>query len=254
MPNRNQNNVSNLNQGVDYMSQNQQPVNPGMHPQQPMMQQPVNPGVQQPVNPGTQQPVNPGAQQPIVNTTALKAQAGNLANNAKAGVNNLIGKVKGDKKNMVIAIVAVVVVALVLVMGGANFLSPSASIVNKYMSGMKSGNAKKIAKLYHKDIIENRYDGDIDDLIDELEEEFEEQEDEDYKILSYKVRECEKFSEDELEDLAETFETLFDIDEDDIKAARKYFVRVTVDNDGEKNIGYQSVTVVKIGNKWSLYY
>ena len=42
--------------------------------------------------------------------------------------------------------------------------------------------------------------------------------------------------------------------EDDIKAARKYFVRVTVDNDGEKNIGYQSVTVVKIGNKWSLYY
>ena len=150
MPNRNQNNVSNLNQGVDYMSQNQQPVNPGMQPQQPMMQQPVNPGVQQPVNPGAQQPVNPGAQQPIVNTTALKAQAGNLANNAKAGVNNLIGKVKGDKKNMVIAIVAVVVVALVLVMGGANFLSPSASIVNKYMSGMKSGNAKKIAKLYHK--------------------------------------------------------------------------------------------------------
>ena len=42
--------------------------------------------------------------------------------------------------------------------------------------------------------------------------------------------------------------------EDEVKAARKYYVRYNTDEDGEKNLNYRSVVVVKIGNKWSLYY
>ena len=203
-------------------------------------------------------PVAPGqpapAAAPIVNTDALKAQAGNLANNAKAGVNNYVEKMKNDKGVMVVTIVVAVLVVLVLVFGLSKLLNPSYNVVNKYMSGMKNANAEKVAKLYHEDLIEAKYDGEIDDLIDSIEEQFEEFEDEDYKITGYKIRECEKYSEDELEELAEDLQEYYDIDEDEVKAARKYYVRYNTDEDGEKNLNYRSVVVVKIGNKWSLYY
>jgi hypothetical protein len=243
MPNRKHDNVTQLNQGVNYMDQGQQPVAPV---QQPVAEQPVAP-----VQPAA--PVAP-AQQPIVNTEALKAQAGNLANNAKNGVNAFVEKAKTDKGVMIGAIVGVVLVVLLVVMVGSKLLNPSYNVVNKYMSGMKKQNAEKISKLYHEDIIEASYDGEIDDLIDELEEEFEEMEDEDTKITGYKIRECKKYSEDELEDLADYMEDYMDIDAKDVKAARKYFVRVNYDVDGEKDLSYQSVVVIKIGNKWSLYY
>ena len=219
------NNMGNLNQGVNYMNQGQQPVAPvqPVAPQQPMMGQPMP--VQQPV-----------------------------AGNGAAAINGVIDKLKTNKPLMIgvsagIAVVAVLVIVLV-----ASLLNPSKTVVSKYMSGMKSFNAEKIAKLYSEEMIEAQYDGDIDDLVDSLEEQFEEYEDEDYKITGYKIRECETYSEDELEDLAETLEEYYDIDEKDVKAAKKYFVRVNVDEDGEKNIRYNSVTVIKIKNKWSLYY
>lgn len=238
MPNRKQEEMTQLNQGVNYMNQGQQPMmqqQPAM-PQQPMMQQGA--------------PV----QQPIVNTDALKAQAGNLANTAKTGVKTFVEKVKTDKGVMVGAIVGVVLVLILVVMVGSKLLNPSYSVVNKYMSGMKKQNAEKIAKLYHEDIIEAKYDGEKDDLIDDLEEDFEDMDDEDTKITGYKIRECKKYSEDELEDLADYMEEYMDIDAKDIKAARKYFVRVNYDVDGEKDLSYTSVVVIKIGNKWSLYY
>ena len=220
-----ENNMGNLNQGVNYMNQGQQPVAPvqPVAPQQPMMGQPMP--VQQPV-----------------------------AGNGVAAINGVVDKLKTNKPLMIgvsagIAVVAVLVIVLV-----ASLLNPSKTVVSKYMSGMKSFNAEKIAKLYSEEILEAQYDGDIDDLVDSLEEQFEEYEDEDYKITGYKIRECENYSEDELEDLAESLDEYYDIDEKDVKAAKKYFVRVNVDEDGEKNIRYNSVTVIKIKNKWSLYY
>ena len=102
-------------------------------------------------------------------------------------------------------------------------------------------------------MIEAMYDGDADELIDSIEELFEEQEDKDYKITGFKIRECETYSEDELEDLADDLEDYYDIDGDDLKDAKKYWVKITVDKDGEKNIEYNDVTVIKIKNKWSLY-
>jgi hypothetical protein len=118
---------------------------------------------------------------------------------------------------------------------------------------MKKFDAEKIARLYPEELIEKRYD-DLDELVDSLEETFEEFEDDDYSVTSYKIREYEKLSEDELEELAETLESSYDIDEDDLKEARKYFVFVKTDEDGEKNLGYRTVTVIKVKNKWYLYY
>ncbi len=243
MPNRKQNNVADLNQGVNYMEQGQQPVAPAA---------PVAPEAQPaPVPPV--QPVVP-AQQPIVNTDALKAQAGNLANTAKNGVNTYVEKLKTNKGVLAGTIAGVVLILVLIIFAGSKLLNPSYNVVNKYMNIQKTGKVEKIVKLYHEDIIEARYDGEEDDLIDALKEELEEMEDEDTVIKSYKIRECENYSEDELEDLAEYMEEYLDIDEKDVKAAKKYFVMMKVDVDGEMNIQYTSVVVVKIGNKWSLYY
>ena len=219
------NNMGNLNQGVNYMNQGQQPVAPvqPVAPQQPMMGQP--------------RPV----QQPV-------------AGNGAAAINGVVDKLKTNKPLMIGVSAGVAVVAVLVIVLLASLLNPSKNVVSKYMSGMKSFNAEKIAKLYSEEMLEAQYDGDIDDLVDSLEEQFEEYEDEDYKITGYKIRECENYSEDELEDLAETLDEYYDIDEKDVKAAKKYFVRVNVDEDGEKNIRYNSVTVIKIKNKWSLYY
>lgn len=193
-----------------------------------------------------QQPV----QQPTVN-------ANTLVNNAKDGVNNFVGKLKsGDKQSLIIAIAAGVVALLFLIIVAflaINLLDPAKGVVNKYMTGMKKFDAEKIARLYPEELIEKRYD-DLDELVDSLEETFEEFEDDDYSVTSYKIREYEKLSEDELEDLAETLESSYDIDEDDLKEARKYFVFVKTDEDGEKNLAYRTVTVIKVKNKWYLYY
>ena len=193
-----------------------------------------------------QQPV----QQPTVN-------ANTLVNNAKDGVNNFVGKLKsGDKQSLIIAIAAGVVALLFLIIVAflaINLLDPAKGVVNKYMTGMKKLDAEKIARLYPEELIEKRYD-DLDELVDSLEETFEEFEDDDYSVTSYKIREYEKLSEDELEELAETLESSYDIDEDDLKEARKYFVFVKTDEDGEKNLSYRTVTVIKVKNKWYLYY
>lgn len=269
MTKKEQSNVTKLNQGVNYMEQGQRPmVTPEVPDQSLTVSEPSissqsieNVQLVQPVQPvqpvqsveNVQQQVVP-SQQPIINKVALKAQADNMANVAKNGVNTYIEKLKTNKAVLAGSIVGAVLIVVLVLVFLSKLLNPSYNVVNKYMSGMKNMNAEKIAKLYHKDIIEARYDGDEDDLIDNLKDEFDDMDDEDTRITGYKIRECEKYSKDELEDLAEYFEEYLDIDEKDVKAAKKYFVRVNFDVDGEKNIDYETVLVVKIGNKWSLYY
>lgn len=241
MPNRKQDNVAQLNQGVNYMEPNQ-PV---------ASAQPVAQGQSAPVQPVA--PAQPAAQQPIVNTDALKAQAGNIANNAKAGVNTFVEKVKTDKGLMVGVIVGVVLVVLLVVMVGSKLLNPAYNLTNKYMKIVKKGDEEKIVKVYSEEMLEALYDGEKDELEDDFKDTMEELEEEDVVIKSYKIRECETYSEDQLEDLAESFETLYDIDEDDVKAAKRFHVKLVLDIDGEKTIEYETVTVVKVGKKWSIY-
>lgn len=232
MPNRNQ--VTDLNQGVNYMDQGQQSVAEAV-PAQPVAEAaPAQPVPVTPVQPA------PVAQQPVANVV-------------KGGLGNIVDKIKTNTSLLIGVIVGAVVLVILFVVLVSKLINPSYNVVNKYMNIMKNGKAEKIVKLYHEDIIEYRYE-DEDDLVEEIEEQLEEMEDEDTKIKSFKIRECETYSKDELEDLAEYMEEYLDIDEKDVKAAKKYFVRVDLDEDGEKNIEYTSVVVVKIGNKWSLYY
>ena len=188
MPNKEE--VTKLNQGVNYMDQNQHPV-PPVEP----VSVPVEP-VQQPVV----EPVQPN-QQPIVNTVALNAQAGNVVDSTKNGFNTIVDKMKKDKGLLIGAIAGAVVIFILLVFVASKILNPSYNVVNKYMNIMKNGKAEKIVKLYHKDIIDGRYD-DEDELIEKFEEQLEELEEDDTKIKRFKIRECENYSKDELEDLS----------------------------------------------------
>lgn len=215
-------NVQNLNEGVNYMEKEKTTVQE-----------------------------NAAQNQPMVNTEAVKAKANQVAGKAnevagkaKVWANDYAQKVKTDKKYMVITVVVAVVVFVLLF--GKLFM-PGTGVVRAYLNGMKNFDAEKIVKLYHEDMIE-----DEDDEEDELEESFEYYEDEDYEFKSFKIRECEVYSEDELEDLAERLEEYYDIDEKDVKAARTYYVRTKYTEDGDKGIGYRSVTVVKIEGKWYL--
>ena len=219
-------NVQNLNKGVNYMEKNE-----------------VS-------NVETENAS--AANQPVVNTEAVKAKANQaagkfneIAGKAKGLCGNLIQKIKTDKKYM---IGAIVVVVLVLVLLFGKMFQPGYGVVNSYMNGMKKFDAEKIVKLYHKDMYEDK-----DDEIDDLEDSFDELKDEDFKIVGFKIRECDKYSKDELEDLAERLESYYDIDEDDVQAARTYYVRYNYDEDGDKGLSYKSVTVVKIKGKWYLY-
>ena len=124
MPNKEE--VTELNQGVNYMDQNQHPV-PPVEP----VSVPVEP-VQQPVV----EPVQPN-QQPIVNTVALKAQAGNVVDSAKNGFNTIVDKMKKDKGLLIGAIAGAVVIFILLVFVASKILNPSYNVVNKYMNIMK---------------------------------------------------------------------------------------------------------------------
>lgn len=199
----------------------------------------------------TVQETAPVNNQPIVNTEAVKAKANQVTGKAnevvgkvKIFANDYVQKVKTDKKYMVVTVV-IVVILFVLLFG--KMLMPGYGVVNSYMNGMKKFNAEKIVKLYHEDMVE-----DEDDAIDELEDRFDDYEDDDYKIKGFKIRESEKYSEDELEELAEMLDKYYEIDEDDVKAARTYYVRYTYDEDGDKGLSYRGVTVVKIKGKWYL--
>lgn len=213
--------VNQLNQGVNYMQNNQQG------------------NVQQSVN------QVPNASQQIVNTTLVKEKANAFMGKANGVLNNTVANLKTNKTYQVGAIVVVVLVLLLLL---GKYLSPSYRVVNSYMSGMKNFNAEKIVKLLHEDT----YD-DEDDEIDDLEDEFDEYKNEDYAIKSYKIVDSITYTESQLEAVAESFETLYDIDEKDVKAVKQYVVKIKADNDGDKEYSYSRVIVVKVKGKWYLW-
>ena len=260
------NNNPNFNQGTNYMNQGgPQPV-PPMPPQQPMVQQPMAQAAQQPQMQGGVSPVNQQAvpihtptsnaaqpQQSVINTDALKTKADNLASNAKNKFNVYLEKLKTNKKVLLGTIIGGVLVLILVMFIFTKLFNPSANVINKYMGILKSGKADKITRIVHDEILEAKYDGDTDVLVDYMEDRLDALDDSDIKIKSYKIRDCETYSDDEVKDLAEVLEESYDIEEKLLKAAKKYFVKVVVDEDGEKNIEYMEIVVLKIGSKWTLY-
>ena len=185
--------------------------------------------------------------EPIVNTEALKSKAGDVAGKAKGFANELASKMKGDKVTLVAVGALAVIVLVFLVSYIGNFIAPGHSVVRSYYSAYKKEDAEKMVKFFHK-----KFYDDEDDLIEDYEDEFEDMEDEDYKILKAKVVESQKYSEDTLEDFAETLDSYYDIDEDSVEAVKDVYVRLVIDNDGENMVKYVSETVVKIDGKWYL--
>jgi hypothetical protein len=215
-------NVQNLNEGVNYMKEEKTTVQE-----------------------------NAAENQQIVNTEAVKAKANQVvdkskevAGKAKTFATDYVGKVKTDKKYMVIT--AVVAVIILVLLFGKLFM-PGSGVVRSYWNGMKKADAEKMVKLYHEDTYE-----DEDDVEEEWEDRFDYLEDADIEYKSFKIVDCEVYSKDELEDLAEDLEDTYDIDEKDVKAARTYFVKVKYTTDGDKDLSYTSVDVVKIEGKWYL--
>lgn len=167
---------------------------------------------------------------------------------AKDVAGDLVSKVKSDKKLLIGAGVAAVVV-LILIFGlGIKMLDPGAGVAKKYWKAYIKEDADKIVKLLHEDMYE-----DEDDVVDAIEEEFDDNKDADREIKKFKIVESVKYSEDQLEDLAEVLENIYDIDEDDVKAAKHVWARMVVEYDGEESVTYTSATVIKIEGKWYIY-
>lgn len=161
---------------------------------------------------------------------------------------NFINSITNNKK-MLYGIIGGIVALIVIVVLFINFGDGGYNAIKGYMSGMKSFDAKKVAKYTHKGIIEMVYD-DFDDYVDALEDQFETYEDNGYKVLSYEIdKDYDEYDEDEVEEFAEGM-SYYDIDEDSVKKVRKYSVKVKTKSDGKTDISRVKIVVYKVDGKW----
>lgn len=190
--------------------------------------------------------------QQIINTEAAKAKANEMAAKAKAGVGNFTEKFKSDKKfktNVIgigIAVIVVIVLLVVYLTGG------SKGAVKGFAKAYVNMDAKEVVKYMHEDYLAYYEDLDID-LEDSLDDGFDDLKDEDYEYLSYEINDSEKIEKDDVEDIAENLEELYDINENDVKAAVLYTIKFKVDDDGDKDTLKNDVTAVKISGKWYIF-
>ena len=221
-----------------------------------------NQNVQKNSTEASSQPV--ASNQPIVNTEAVKAKTSELAGKAKNVAGNVADKTKNifaaykeklktDKRVLYGSIgVGAVVVVLLLVFIITTLFDPAKAVVRKYANAMVDMDAGKIVELYHEDYLENGY-FDEDGMEEMLDAAFEALEDKDYYYKKFKIdSDYKKYDKDDVEDLAEALEESYDIDEKDVQAARRYTIRFTVDDDGDKDDEKIKITVVKIDGKWYL--
>lgn len=190
--------------------------------------------------------------QQIINTEAAKAKANEMAAKAKAGVGNFTEKFKSDKKfktNVIgigIVVIVVIVLLVVYLTGG------SKGAVKGFAKAYVNMDAKEVVKYMHEDYLAYYEDLDID-LEDSLDDGFDDLKDEDYEYLSYEINDSEKIEKDDVEDIAENLEELYDINENDVKAAVLYTIKFKVDDDGDKDTLKNDVTAVKISGKWYIF-
>ncbi len=195
-----------------------------------------------------------------------------LSNNAQPAnkANPLEGVLKGVKngnKNTLIkggiaAVVAVVVLVLIISL----FSGGSDKAVKKLIKAYDKENAAAIVKLtpefminYAEDIYGSwgeEYDAEkeIEKEIESFYEMMEEEDLEGNLKFSYKIKDEDKLDKDDLEDVAEEMEAMFDdFDEKKLKAAVEYEVDVTVKAGGEKENLDLEVYVIKYGGKWYVF-
>lgn len=142
--------------------------------------------------------------------------------------------------------VCVGVVVLLIVVMMACSANAYKSPIKKYYSGYKTLNAKKTFKAYDKKIEDELYmdEDDLDDYFDDLEED-------DYKLLSYKIIYSYKLDKEMLEDVADILEDVYDY-EKKVSEAYLVHVRTEYEKDDEKYVGRDDFFVYKTRGKWFL--
>lgn len=224
--------IQELNKGVDFMEKN-------------------NNDVVTPVTPVT--PVAPVANntqtnsQPLVNTEAVKAKTNELMGKAKNGVAYYKANIKTDKKLWIgTAVAAVVVIFLFMALFGGG----AKGVAKKYAKALVNYDADAMLSIYHKDWIEEVYD-DEEEALDSFKEMMEYLEDSDLEYISFKVDpDYKEYDEDDVEEYAEYLDEYRGIDEDSVKAVRRYTIKFEVENDGDEDTQKVKILVAKIGNKW----
>ena len=166
-------------------------------------------------------------------------------------VENLLTMLKVHKlKAMFIGGAALAVIVAVIVIN-ALFPSPKA-VVNKYVKGFESGNAKMIVNCMpdffwdnDKDEKEETID-DLDDYLDYL----------DFDSFSYKIKKVKDLDDDEIEELEEEledYERWYDeFDADDVTDFKSVRVKMTVKIDGEKESETTEFILIKYKGQWKI--
>jgi hypothetical protein len=183
----------------------------------------------------------------IINTEAAKAKVEEVANNVKEGANNMVEKVKGDKKLLAVCCaccVVVVVLLLALILGCCN--GPKKA-VKSYAKGIVKMDEKKVCKSMHKNMIEEDYD-DIDDCYDNFEELFDKMKDEEKNYKSYEITNKKVLDKDDVEEMAEDLEEKYDISEKSLKKVVRF--SVNFDAKGSDNDQKVYIYVGKIKGHW----
>ena len=120
-------------------------------------------------------------------------------------------------------------------------------VVESFGKAMLKMDAKKLCNLYHKNSIEKRYDGDVDDCIDSNEDLFDYLKDNGVEYLDYEILGKEEYEDEDFEDIKETVEETYDIPAKDVKKVMKYSVKFEIKGEDDATI---NINVFKIGSKW----
>jgi len=159
-----------------------------------------------------------------------------------------------SKKNKKFIILLIFIFGVLIYYLNTNIIFYNSKLcLNTYASSMVKYNSKNIAKTYHpnyKDFMIKSYKKDIEDIIDDT---FIILKDKDYKVLSYKIIEKEKYNNKQLIKYAENLEKKYDIEEENVKKVIKYTIRYKIVNNGKKETSTVNVYTVKIKFRWYIF-
>lgn len=185
--------------------------------------------------------------QPVVSNNDAKAKVNDVAGKAKNVAGDLVSRVKSDK--LVLVLVAIIAVIALFAVGSfvLKVLQPGYGTANSYLKNYYvKQKADKVVKYVHEDTYE-----DEDDFVENIEDYvYENWEDSDIEYKSVKIVDSFTYSKDLVEEFAEELQDSYDIDEDDVKSVKDFFVKYVVEYDGEKVVSYGSITAYKVGSKW----
>jgi hypothetical protein len=160
-----------------------------------------------------------------------------------------IGKIAG------LAVAIILLIVIISAISGGGYKKP----IDLMFKSLQTGKASHMLKAAPKSLVDERLGGDdaldeLDDVFDELHDELEDEFGKNVKI-SYKITDKEKLDKDDLDDIAEYFDYMFDSSGKDVKIKAGYELEVegTIKGSEDKDTEDMTVTVIKIGGKWYLH-